>query len=412
VEGLGENNGTANVGHSDTEGEFAGLDLWHYLTSSDALQQLMFSTVMLHWFCHSSGGKALGGRAAMGPKDWLALNRGIEIDGANVPEHVQLRIYAAATQSFIRELFLAPPSALEDPGSGDSDGPSRRSPCRIMQSIPIRNPSGDSKDVDLDGIPQIPPSPVYNLSVPQVGIHKACPAIESGKASALAALATQEGWVEVLGGSLPGPERSGRAATALREGFIEAAVTSSLHEPSSSIADRIDSRCSAESTAEPARARQPPLAFAVPSGSEAQGPVWASLCCMFIFFSSRGSDSATARRSTASRPLMEENRETLAGSGPVPDLGVSSPVAPPHALVDARRLRVLHVAQDTRTVTFAGANGSDEVDKPVSLVLLLPDGRWQELSLPWLELRFPTLEETHTWITKLKQWSNASTTAI
>jgi len=38
---------------------------------------------------------------------------------------------------------------------------------------------------------------------------------------------------------------------------------------------------------------------------------------------------------------------------------------------------------------------------PVTIVLLLPDGRWQELNLQKLELRVPTAAELGTWSTHL-----------
>jgi hypothetical protein len=276
---------------------------------------------------------------------------------------------------------------------------------------------------DAVDVPNALTSPADNTRLRQVCVGKV--PVPVGDKSAFATLAAQEGWVEVLGGSLPGPAGSGRGATELREGFGEA-IQSTLHEPSSSIADRIDSRCSNKvstsiadridsrcSVESSGQVKAKILPRSAPPRPEAEDPVWASLCCMFIFFFSKRRSGDTANVAQCSPALRSvetadsESAEVSIAQGP----GGAASDVPPHALVDARRLRLASLSIETRTVTFAGVrtNDPDRGDVPVSLILLLPDGRWQELSLPKLELRFATLEETHMWVAKLKQWVSNGT---
>merc|ERR1719215_2101032 len=102
----------------------------------------------------------------------------------------------------------------------------------------------------------------------------------------------------------------------------------------------------------------------------------------------------------------------------------------PYAFVELQRVTIASVQQEKQIITLAGvpepddqdgdlaaagggpsANtvngigdlgressaGSSKGDTPVTIVLLLPDGRWQELSLPQLSIRIPTANELEMW---------------
>jgi len=103
----------------------------------------------------------------------------------------------------------------------------------------------------------------------------------------------------------------------------------------------------------------------------------------------------------------------------------------PYAFVELQRVSVTSVQQDNRTLTLTGIPEAEDQDADlaaaggggptinntgdssptmgqgtggigkggtsVTIVLLLPDGRWQELSLPKLELRIPTANELEMW---------------
>jgi len=100
----------------------------------------------------------------------------------------------------------------------------------------------------------------------------------------------------------------------------------------------------------------------------------------------------------------------------------------PYAFVELQRTQVTNVLQDSRTIILTGVPDPEDQDgdltaaggggptindaggtvngpnstafkggTAVTIVLLLPDGRWQELSLPKLELRVPTASELEMW---------------
>eukprot|EP00971_Amphidinium_carterae_P297426 5908813-Amphidinium_carterae.1 len=98
------------VQDDETE-ELAGLQLLQYLASCAVLSQLMFSTILLHWFVHREG---RGWKEHMSVEVWMKLNRGIENGGHDVPEHVQRRIYRAITEKFWPSLDLSPALASQE----------------------------------------------------------------------------------------------------------------------------------------------------------------------------------------------------------------------------------------------------------------------------------------------------------
>ncbi|CAE7864782.1 unnamed protein product [Symbiodinium microadriaticum] len=85
--------------------ELNGLELKQYLSGSDVLHQLMFSTVMLHWYLYRDGPN--GQKKDMDFDTWQRQNRGIETNGTNVPDHVQQQVYALVNKAFIPELAVA-----------------------------------------------------------------------------------------------------------------------------------------------------------------------------------------------------------------------------------------------------------------------------------------------------------------
>lgn len=88
--------------------ELCGVQLMQYLASSDALCQLMLSTVLLHWFVHSNGS---GAARSLSFEEWFTLNRGIDLGGTDVTVHVQRGIHAAVHERWRPELMLSKPAA-------------------------------------------------------------------------------------------------------------------------------------------------------------------------------------------------------------------------------------------------------------------------------------------------------------
>jgi hypothetical protein len=334
-----------------SEGELVGWDLLQYLASSDVLSQLMFSTVLLHWFIHGNG---RGQRKGLSIQAWLALNRGIENGGRDVPDHVQTRIHAIVSQQFIPQLALAP-LANGSLCCSDSEGTVE------LNASSVDNLSrGETLGGDLD----------VNLPVKTASGTReddACqPRPSPAPSSAIAMHAAIEGWAQVLNGLVPWPsEEIGMCSGGLPEAsdFVHGGSSADLADMGS-------------------------------PGSPEEGFVWASLCYVLIFFSVHPAADAHGA---------------------------------PHAVVDARRMRIAAVDQRAFVITLEGTPPSsstseehEDVDgkhgedvtetevvqakaSPLVLVLLLPDGRWREVLISQLQLKLSSLEEMKSWAAKLTQ---------
>jgi len=307
-------------------GELAGHELLQYLASSDVLAQLMFSTVLLHWFVHRDG---RGRRRNMPAESWLALNRGIENGGLDVPDHVQLRIHAMVTREFIAQLSLAlSPGGLLS--SADVATDAAKGPAGGVGLSPLREGTTHSED----------------------GMHRL-----AASSSALAPAASMEGWVQLLNGEIIYPSSKIDLYASVPEACCRF-EGSGLHD--SVLEDPVCVDCPESQALD-------------------RGFVWVSLCYVLLLFSVRpASDAASA----------------------------------PYAVVDARRVRIMNVDAKTLVVTFVGqasrsedtregAGNTETEPIPVTVVILLPDGRWREMNLPKLEMKFPRLEDMHAWVAKL-----------
>mmetsp|Transcript_15829 Transcript_15829/g.26907 ORF Transcript_15829/g.26907 Transcript_15829/m.26907 type:complete len:150 (+) Transcript_15829:1-450(+) len=126
----------------------------------------------------------------------------------------------------------------------------------------------------------------------------------------------------------------------------------------------------------------------LPPGPLEHGWVWASLCSICLLFSTMP-----------------------------PGKPVGAELAAPHAVVDVRLLNVTEVDREARSLTVATFSthpyrpkmeGSEEArplgDIPV--ILLMEDGRFQELSLPPLQMKVETEEELDAWVSLLAEKNN------
>jgi len=311
-------------------GELAGLGLLQYLSSSEVLSQLMFSTVMLHWAIHGDGS---GKRGDMSFQTWTKLNRGLEDVGKDVPEHVQRLIYQTVYQCYLPELRLAERTGLL---SGQGLKAAKLAPVAAAEDAEKQQ---QQQQVSLDALLTL-------------------------QTSALSSCAQVEGWVQLIGCGPPlvGSPSSGR-------GLVEECQSHSAVAPPDS----------AES-------------FGAADVLPIQTCVWASLCSIMLLFSSSppGSPPVGCREPRSS------------------ELQVTSP----HAMLDVRQLQILQVHAEKRTLLLGGASSEKsgegwrgstrEAPKLVNTVLLLQDGRWQEWSIPPLEIKVQTDEEFNTWMSLLK----------
>jgi len=106
-------------------------------------------------------------------------------------------------------------------------------------------------------------------------------------------------------------------------------------------------------------------------GSLADGFAWATLCASLLLLSAR-------------------------------------PSVPPHALVDIRRTHLYISAHDGKILSLAGLPEDTAVEEkptPLSMVVLLPDGRWQELKLSKLEIQMETEEAVQKWLKLAGVWA-------
>mmetsp|Transcript_48159 Transcript_48159/g.111557 ORF Transcript_48159/g.111557 Transcript_48159/m.111557 type:complete len:736 (-) Transcript_48159:121-2328(-) len=355
-------------------GELVGHDLLQYLASSDVLSQLMLSTVLLHWYVYGDGRDQ---RREMAVETWLALNRGIENGGTDVPDHVQTRIHAIVRRKFIPQLYVAssllrgddvPPAESMTRGRGSNPGgatPQMVTPRTWQAWQGERSPQATPRH--LQGSPRFG------------GREQQAPTVNS----ALRPDAAIEGWVQILGGDLPRPGNDLDFCAGVPEASCR---FEECGEGSGGLFGALSDEL-------------------LPGDSElpSKGFKWASLCYVLLFF--------------AVRPAVD-----AAGA--------------PYAVVDARRIRIASIDSKVGVVRFAGlppetgskdvvvaeadsdvmrelpvnknsgctpgsADGDTVRDAPVAVVILLPDGRWREVSLAKLEMKFPTVEEMQSWVAKL-----------
>lgn len=344
--------------------EMVGLELKQYLTNFDALHQIMFSTVLLHWYLYRDGCLP---KRELGYMEWQRLNAGIEKGGGDVPEHVQRDIHSIIRRGFIPELVVLPDNRSAVAAHGDA--------------------AGGGPDAGGGG-----------------GTDDARPRCE-----ALAPSASMEGWSQLDGGGFPRPQGLGGVQTVTykhassifsevthgtmrmpfsRGGGSSGSSTTGLSAfagrrfsdvqvPASSAFAGADAVGAGSGTA-PGLAGVGAAATAVRRDEY----VWLTLCCNLLFFSAS------------------------------PEVGF------PYAFIELRRVGIAALNEESRVLSLVGTperedRGGDAAgtglgiasepgslgSQPtlVNIVLLLPDGRWQELSLQKLELRVSSREELQTW---------------
>eukprot|EP00929_Paragymnodinium_shiwhaense_P067378 TRINITY_DN33922_c0_g1_i1.p1 TRINITY_DN33922_c0_g1~~TRINITY_DN33922_c0_g1_i1.p1 ORF type:complete len:737 (+),score=137.13 TRINITY_DN33922_c0_g1_i1:185-2395(+) len=92
--------------------DITGLELQQYISGPEALYQLMFSTVMLNWHLHGHGSSAAAAESdpngIRSLESWLRLNRGIQADGDELSGRVlQHNIFRTIQARAVPELLPA-----------------------------------------------------------------------------------------------------------------------------------------------------------------------------------------------------------------------------------------------------------------------------------------------------------------
>mmetsp|Transcript_25285 Transcript_25285/g.57355 ORF Transcript_25285/g.57355 Transcript_25285/m.57355 type:complete len:736 (+) Transcript_25285:52-2259(+) len=314
--------------------ELCGLELKQYLTSADTLHQLMFSAVLLHWFIYKDGTVP---RKEMSYAVWMKLNEGIETGGGDVPEHVQLQIYSLIGESFIPELAVATTGGLKATSGGLEEG----------------GAFGPSENLPNTA------------------------ALEKSRTPILSTYAAAEGWAQIVGGGFPravdltGNNTGTKTVTYSQVSSIFSEVThNSSGLPRSPLA----------AVGEGSTLGKRPPGEKLAGGDAGRGQrddfAWLSLCYTLLFFAASHSSAPYAfveLQKICIACLDEENHILSLVGAPEPDADT-----------------------DLAAVTSGGLERSEKTS-PIIIVLLLPDGRWQELGLQRLELRVPTSEDLKTW---------------
>lgn len=330
-----------------------GTKLKGHLASSEILQQLMFSVVLLHWYVHCDGN---GTRRHMDYTMWRSLT--VEDASDAALDHVLRRIHGNVCKDFIPELEIAIAGrrgGREKVRSGPDEGGGRS----------LAEQSGDP-----EGTTQERQGPNLFSS------------------------AGVTGWACIVGGGFLRP--SGRVGVQ----NVTYQHTTSIFSEITNATNRLQGPLSFHSEGGP-RVHVTPSEREEASGFRGDGLAWLSVFHTILFFSisNRGSApyaflqmpqvciSSIKRENLivtiTGKPPSTDLTPRLAGSSPGQEAspGSSGPHSPPVATpCDSPG------AEPQRTV-------------PLTIVLLLPDGRWQELKLPQLELQLQSAAELDLWIT-------------
>jgi len=323
-------------------------------------------------------------------EDWMALNRGIEGSGGDVPEHIQRRIHFLVCKRFRLELTLAHPSSQSPPSSPSASAGSG-APV-VKTTAPPLPASADSADaaglataiaeraaVAAEQAAEVAAAVAaaaasYSIFFPgtplaqrQSGVSNP-PSPQRPGAPVLSSCAIAEGWVQLLDGVLPCPESPAREGVSERTSMPGIAQEFALSNDRSGA--QSDHRRSGEAAVARASAAAA-LKVPVGEGGAIEGAVWASLCSIFLFFSvSNGTDASSA----------------------------------PYVMADARNLHVANVNSESLTISLEAIPGREGQRTPMTWVLLLPDGRWQEVYLARVDFKVGCAQDLQHWVSNLVQW--------
>lgn len=351
--------------------ETGGLELKQCLNSSDSLHQLMFSTVMLHWFIYKDGMKPLREL----PFDvWKRFNAGLGIDGAELLDEVQRQIHALVSKAFVPELAVA----------SSTNGDGTMNP--ITAAVGVRScevASGGGPDA---GGGHGPADELGSV------------ARERPNTNLLGAFAGAEGWAQIVGGGFPRP--SGLTGSQTVSYQHMSSIFSESTQNTSGL-PKNPLAAAGDANMQSGRRGGPTWPEVSALGKSKENNVWLSLCYTLLFFSSS------------------------------PQIGA------PYAFVELRRVCVASLDEQSRIATLVGVPDTEEADAdlvaaggaaspplaaagassptargdaeqplgppptPVVIVLLLPDGRWQEVNLPKLELRVDADADLQMWSSHL-----------
>lgn len=377
------------VGVDDSEftkggnGELSSFSLKQYLGGPDTLYQLMFSAIMLHWNLYAPAPSAQDGsrpvQSAQVPErinmeEWLHLNKGLEADGGDVPTTVLQRTFDAIRKSFVPQLAIRTQN-------------SRPKPPRTA-GAPLGSSTADSDAV-----------PGERASLNQGGL--------------LSNLCIVEGWALSLGQSL---SKSPVAGATTRSAFVQnifSEATTSANLPPD-LSPRTQT-CGGFGKPEgvpwgPSSPwhGDPDTTQSGLFGMSSQDDVWLSVCGTVLLLSVSPDEAPYA--------FVDMRKAYAFRSGE----GANAAVGSSNSSLVITLTGCNHVEAELFGTASRTTNGKSEKPvsartggllgasalKPLAVVFLLPDGRWQECPTTQLDFQLVApVDRLSVWLDALQRAS-------
>jgi hypothetical protein len=351
-----------------TGDEIGGFELMEVFSNYGVLQELMFSTVMLHWNMYAP----LPPSQRLTCERWQALNqREVGVEGNELTQNALRMIYSCVGRSFIPRLQIWPASASSEKVKRGSGG------------------GGGSKEAAVAGssAPFRPPDP------------------------------SVESWAKLPGRAFPAPAGTSGTITYrnIRNILSETSRNATLMvTPVNSRQDSVDFKGS------PAMDAPMSVAYRFPTHSVEAAPFGAC-----IEDEEMEQDRVVgSQRITKSDPAVGGqplDHVWLTLFGPLLLFAPKPRDWAPYAFFHLCQSVAYRVEDKLLTITFTGtlkaagsttrnprrtsgsdpATSSEPVLSPLEIIFLLPDGRWQVLAVPKLQVQLPDEQQFKLWMSEV-----------
>lgn len=370
--------------------ETSGSQLKASLGCLDALTQLMFSTVLLHWFLHGDGSKAHK-KEEFSMVKWNNVNRGLGSGGGDLDEHILEQIHGLICHSFMKELALSAP--VDDAFQGEAG-----EVC--WERLPSANAATSVRS--------------HHSPDEGAGLARA-----SAWQSALSSRATLEGWVQHC------PIGSRQIHYGLPSSMSEVPFSLTSAAPGIQFGPGRNSLDSAMGEA----SRTESLFLQPKKDSK----IWLTLCDSLLFFWAGAAQSSATphmfldlhktqvlfEQGSVAQRVNPQGRAAPSISRGQTSTQRKSNVVSLIGAVDSSLRKVPR--KEEKPIQNTASKLEQEIQKKaaesaaqsaalhltsrphmfVSVIHLLPDGRWQELHLARLELWFANEFEAEVWASRL-----------
>jgi len=348
---------------TEDSGEVEGMTLMNQLGGYGVLHQLMLSTILLHWNLYAP----LPPSQRITPSQWLQLNEDLGADGPEDPcganhsmmKHVQILIYNLVSHAFFPQLQIWSRAGM---GLNDALG-------SLSQEGTFEAPQGPGKDTD-----------------------------------------GHEGWALLVGGSFPTLAGSSGTVTYRHIRSILSEATSTTLSLASPATSRSSRPHDAPPDHDAVGAGLPPsVTYRHPGlGGASQDNVVVS----------ESKQPVAAGGGTTDRVWLALRRSLLF-LAPKPSNWA------PYALIHLQGVSVQSVDEAALTLSLAMSRSSasknpenqrlpeppaknegsplDPVGPQLQLIFLLPDGRWQVLDIPYLQVQLPDKQQLEIWRRSLEE---------